>query len=286
MKLLVFGLTGQVATELARLCPPHAKMEQLGRADADLADPASCGARIAGTDADVVINVAAYTAVDRAETEEKLAHTINGDSPAAMAQAAALRGLPFLHVSTDYVFDGLGSAPWQPDMATAPLGAYGRTKLAGEQGVTAARGPHAILRTSWVFSSHGSNFVKTMLRLGRDRPSLRVVADQIGGPTAAGDIAAALLGMAASFHAGTGKSGIYHFAGTPEVSWADFAEEIFRQAAMDVTVARIPAIEYPTPAMRPANSRLDCSALEHAFAIERPDWRASLTRVLQELKEI
>jgi len=286
MKVLVFGSTGQVARELQRRCPPDVAVVQLGRAEADLRDPAACAALIAGTDADVVINAAAYTAVDRAETEEALAHAVNAVAPAAMARAAALRGVPILHISTDYVFDGGGTTPWQPDMATGPLGAYGRTKLAGEQGVAAAGGAHAILRTSWVFSAHGANFVKTMLRFGRERPVLRVVDDQIGGPTAAGDIAAALLRMAARFHAGTGQSGIYHFAGAPDVSWADFAREILRKAGLDVTVTDIPSADYPTAAARPGNSRLDCTSLERAFGIARPDWRASLAMVLQELEGV
>jgi dTDP-4-dehydrorhamnose reductase len=286
MKLLVFGTTGQVATELRRHCPQDVEIRQLGRAEADLSDPVACAALIAGTDADVVINAAAYTAVDRAETEQALALTVNGTSPAVMAQAAAARGIPFLHISTDYVFDGTGTDPWQPNMPTAPLGAYGRTKLVGEQGVAGAGGAYAILRTSWVFSAHGSNFVKTMLRLGRDRPALRVVEDQIGGPTAASDIATTLLRIAARFHAGTGPSGIYHYAGQPDVSWADFAREIFRQTGLDVAVTGIPATEYPTPALRPGNSRMDCTSLERAFGIVRPDWRISLGAVLQELKEV
>lgn len=286
MRLLVFGQSGQVAQELRRNCPHDVDMVQLGRADADLSDPRACADRIAGTDADVVINAAAYTAVDRAESEPDLAMTVNGTAPASMARAAAARGLPFLHISTDYVFDGSGTQPWQPGAATGPLGRYGQSKLAGERGISTAGGSFAILRTSWVFSAHGANFVKTMLRLGRDRPALRVVDDQIGGPTAAGDIARAVLCMAASFHSGTGQSGIYHFAGSPDTSWADFAREIFRQAGLDVTVTGIPSGEYPTPARRPGNSRMDCTLLAQAFGIPRPDWRASLATVLNELKEV
>ena len=286
MKLLVFGSAGQVARELRRSCPPGVEMLQLGRAEADLADPAACAAAVVASKADVVINAAAYTAVDRAESEPDLAMAVNGASPTAMAQAAAALQIPFLHISTDYVFDGGGTAPWQPDMPTGPLGVYGRTKLSGEQGVSAAGGAHAILRTSWVFSAHGANFVKTMLRLGRDRPEMRVVMDQIGGPTAAGDIATTLLQMAARFHAGDGKSGIYHYAGLPDVSWADFAREIFRRAGMDVTVTGIPATDYPTPAKRPDNSRLDCTTLQGAFGIPRPDWRTALEAVLKELREV
>ncbi|MDP5365393.1 MAG: dTDP-4-dehydrorhamnose reductase [Paracoccaceae bacterium] len=285
MRVLVFGQTGQVATELARQAASDMVMTCLGRDRADLSDPAACAAVIAASDADVVINAAAYTAVDRAESEEDLATTINGTAPGAMAAACAARGIPFLHVSTDYVFDGSGTQPWQPDDATGPLGAYGRSKLAGEQAVRAAGGPHAIMRTSWVFSAHGANFVKTMLRLGAERETLTIVADQIGGPTAAADIAAALLTMARAFHAGKGTTGTYHFSGAPDVSWADFAREIFAQADLTCAVTDIPTSAYPTPARRPGNSRMDCTGLTRDFGIERPDWRASLASVMSDLKE-
>lgn len=286
IRLLVFGQTGQVATELARQATPDIAVTCLGRDRADLSDPAACAAAIAASDADVVINAAAYTAVDRAESDEALATTVNGTAPGAMAQACAARAIPFLHVSTDYVFDGSGTRPWQPHDPTGPLGAYGRSKLAGENAVRAAGGPHAILRTSWVFSAHGANFVKTMLRLGAERAKLTIVADQIGGPTSAADIAAALLTMARAFHAGHGTNGTYHFSGAPDVSWADFAREIFAQASLPCLVEDIPTSAYPTPARRPSNSRMDCAALTRDFAIERPDWRASLTHVLSDLKEI
>jgi dTDP-4-dehydrorhamnose reductase len=286
MKVLVFGKTGQVARELQRRAARDAALTliALSRDQADLSDPAECAAIIAGCDADVVINAAAWTAVDRAEQEEDLATLINGAAPAAMARAAAERQIPFLHISTDYVFDGAGDQPFLPGAATAPLGAYGRSKLAGETGVRAAGGPHAILRTSWVFSAHGSNFVKTMLRLGAERKRLSIVADQTGGPTAARDIAAALLRMAEAFHNGTGHSGTYHFAGAPDISWAGFAREIFEQSGLDTAVVDIATSDYPTPAERPKNSRLDCGSLAETFGIERPDWRASLRDVLQETR--
>ena len=286
MRVLVFGQTGQVATELVRQATPDIAMTCLGRDRADLSDPAACAAAIASHDADVVINAAAYTAVDKAEAEEDLATTINGAAPGAMAQACAARGIPFLHISTDYVFDGTGTKPWQVDDATGPLGAYGRSKLLGEQGVRAAGGSHTILRTSWVFSAHGANFVKTMLRLGAEREKLTIVADQVGGPTSAADIAAALLTMARAFHASRGTTGTYHFSGAPDVSWADFAREIFAQSGLSCAVEDIPTSAYPTPARRPANSRMDCTALTRDYGIERPDWRDSLRRVLSDLKEI
>jgi dTDP-4-dehydrorhamnose reductase len=282
MRLLVFGKTGQVGTELQR----QADVTALGRDQADLSDPVACAAVIEATDADVLINAAAYTAVDKAEEEEPLATHINGDAPAAMARAAAARGIPFIHISTDYVFDGSGEAPWAPDDPVGPLSAYGRSKLKGEEGVRAAGGMYAILRTSWVFSAHGGNFVKTMLRLSDSRDRLAIVADQIGGPTAAADIAAACRNMARIFHDRRGRNGAYHFSGQPNVSWADFAREIFAQAGRAIEVEDIPTADYPTPAERPANSRMDCAGLEAAFGVPRPDWQASLTDVLKDLKVI
>src|SRR6056297_2376052 len=283
-KILVFGETGQVARELRAQAPVTA----LGRGRADLADPSACADAIMRTDAAAVINAAAYTAVDRAEAEEDLAMAINGVAPAAMARACAARKRPFVHISTDYVFDGTGSAPWRPEDATGPLGAYGRTKLAGEEGVREAGGRHAILRTSWVFSAHGGNFVKTMLRLSETRDSLDIVADQVGGPTAASDIASACLtlahGLASGQGSGQGRGGTYHFAGAPDVSWADFAREIFAQAGRAVTVRDIPAAQFPTKARRPANSRLDCTTLQQDFGIPRPEWRQSLAATLETLK--
>jgi len=282
MKILVFGKTGQVATELQR----QADVTALGRTEADLSDPEACAHIIAHTDADVIINAAAYTAVDLAEKEQPLAACINGDAPTQMAQAAAARGIPFLHVSTDYVFDGSGDQARTELAAPNPVNVYGRSKLQGEVGVASAGGPFAILRTSWVFSAHGANFVKTMLRLGRERDALGIVNNQIGGPTPAADIAAALLTLATAFHAGEGKRGIYHFTGAPDVSWEGFAREIFSQASVDVDVSGIHDSAYPTPATRPRNSRLDCTFLLQTFGIARPDWRRGLQDVLQELGEL
>ncbi|MFC0279449.1 dTDP-4-dehydrorhamnose reductase [Falsigemmobacter intermedius] len=279
MKALVFGATGQLAQELrARL--PEAVF--LSRAEADQADPSACAAKVAGFDGDLVINAAAWTAVDKAEAEEAAALVVNGETPGAIARAAAAKGLPFLHVSTDYVFDGAGTRPFIPDHPTGPLGAYGRTKLAGEEAIRAAGGQHAILRTSWVFSAHGNNFVKTMLRLGATRESLTVVADQIGGPTPAGAIAEALIVMGRAMLADPAKGGTYHFSGAPDVSWADFAREIFAASGLKLTVTDITTDQYPTPAKRPANSRLDCESLKTDFGIARPDWRAALADVLKE----
>jgi dTDP-4-dehydrorhamnose reductase len=282
MRVLVFGQTGQVARELARRVPLGVTLTQLDRTQADLANPAACAAAILGSNADAVINAAAWTAVDKAETEEAAATLVNGDAPSAMAQACADKGLPFLHISTDYVFDGAGTQPFAPDHPTAPLGAYGRSKLAGERGIIAAGGTNLVLRTSWVVSSHGANFVKTMLRLGRERENLNVVADQIGGPTPASAIADALYTCAAAMRSGE-LGGIHHFAGTPDTSWADFARAIMAAAALPCTITDIPSSAYPTPAKRPLNSRLDCSSLAR-FGLTRPDWRAALPDILLDLE--
>jgi dTDP-4-dehydrorhamnose reductase len=229
-----------------------------------------------------VINAAAWTAVDKAETDEAAATIVNGAAPGAMARACVERNVPFLTISTDYVFDGSGEQPFRPGDPTGPLGAYGRSKLAGEQAVQAAGGQALILRTSWVVSAHGANFVKTMLRLGAARDTLPVVADQVGGPTPAAAIADALLICARAMRAGA-PGGVHHFAGAPDISWAGFARKIFGRAGLACQVEDIPTEAYPTPARRPKNSRLDCSDLERAFGIKRPDWRAGLDDILKEL---
>lgn len=280
MTLLVFGSTGQVATELKRLVPDATF---LGRDRADLTDPAACAAAIRAQAPSAVINAAAWTAVDKAEAEEDMAAVVNGAAPTAMARACAEMGIPLVHISTDYVFDGSGTVPFAPDHSTAPLGAYGRTKLMGEQGVRAAGGPYVILRTSWVFSAHGANFVKTMLRLSESRDALNIVDDQIGGPTPAADIAAACLTIADQLQTNRATAGIYHFSGAPDASWQDFATAIFEQAGRKVSVSGIATADYPTPAARPLNSRLDCSETETVFGITRPDWRAGLEAVLTDL---
>ncbi|WP_341223686.1 dTDP-4-dehydrorhamnose reductase [Loktanella salsilacus] len=283
MKVLVFGETGQVARALALAGPARGiTIQTLNRGKADLSDPAACAAAILATDADAVINAAAWTAVDAAEAQEDAAHVINADAPGAMAQACAARGLPFVHISTDYVFDGRAGDPWTPDAKTAPLGAYGRTKLAGERAVLDSGALAVVLRTAWVFDGTGKNFVTTMLRLSETRDALSVVADQIGGPTPADAIADACLTIAQKLVDGTGQGGIHHFSGAPDVSWTTFARAIFDAAGRTVTVTDITTADYPTPAARPANSRLDCTSLQDAFGIPRPDWQAALTRIIKE----
>jgi dTDP-4-dehydrorhamnose reductase len=207
---------------------------------------------------------------------------VNAESVGAIAHGAANMNIPLVHISTDYVFEGGGETPWRPSDPTGPIGAYGASKLAGEEAIRAAGGAHVILRTSWVVSAHGNNFVKTMLRLGRERDRLTIVADQIGGPTAAADIAASCLSIAEQLVKG-GPSGTYHYSGSPDVSWADFAREIFAQAGLNVDVVDIPSSDYPTPAKRPLNSRMDCSTLATDYGIPRPNWRESLHAILREL---
>lgn len=277
--MLIFGQTGQVARELARRLPDA---RCLARDQADLTDPAACAALIATAAPACVINAAAYTAVDRAETDRDTAFAVNADAPGAMAAACAARDIPFLHISTDYVFDGSGNRPWQPGDPTGPLGAYGASKLAGEMAVLASGARAAILRTSWVFSAHGTNFVKTMLRLGATRDRLSVVADQIGGPTPAGDIAATLVTIARAMQDGH-PGGIYHFSGAPDTSWAGFARAIMETAGLACAIDDIPSSDYPTPAPRPLNSRLNCDSLTADFGIARPDWRAALPAIIKEI---
>lgn len=286
MKLLVFGDTGQLGQELQR----HAQAKsgdvtlELRRRDkADFTDPDACARIVDQTDADAVVNAVAYTAVDKAEEDEALARQVNGTTPGLLARAAAARVLPFLHISTDYVFDGSGTAPFPVDATTGPLGAYGRTKLAGEDAVRAAGGIYAIFRTSWVVSSHGNNFVKTMLRLGAERDRLTIVADQVGGPTPAAAIADLCLSAAAQLMQDPSKSGTYHISGGPDVSWAEFAREIFAQAGLRCEVVDIPSADYPTPATRPLNSRLDNRLTKAAFGLDRPDWRLGLRDILNDL---
>lgn len=279
--MLVFGQTGQVARELARIAP---QADYLGRDQADLAGNAGAiHDLIVARAPDAVINAAAYTAVDKAETDAATATAVNRDAVAAMAAACARLGVPFVTLSTDYVFDGSGDQPRAETAATGPLGVYGATKLAGEQAALDSGAQCAVLRTSWVFSAHGSNFVKTMLRLGAQRDRLDIVDDQIGGPTPAAALADAALRMARQMRDDPAPRGIYHLSGAPDVSWAGFARQIFARAGLSCQVAGIATTDYPTPARRPLNSRLSCARIHADFGIERPDWDAGLARVLAEL---
>ncbi|RYH00979.1 dTDP-4-dehydrorhamnose reductase [Salipiger sp. IMCC34102] len=283
MKVLVFGRTGQVARALIDAAPGHGcTIEALNREAADLSDPQACAAAIAATDAQAVINAAAWTGVDAAEDHEAEAHVINAEAPGAMARACAQANLPFVHLSTDYVFDGSPGAAWAPDAPTGPLSAYGRTKLAGERAVMDGDAKAVVLRTAWVFDGRGKNFVTTMLRLSETRDTLTVVGDQVGGPTPAAAIADACLQLVEQLRSGA-PGGLYHFSGAPDVSWADFARAIFEEAGADVTVTDITTADYPTPARRPANSALDCTSLRETYGIARPDWRLALKDIIGEI---
>jgi len=283
MKILVFGHSGQVATELRALHSDAIQITTLARSDADLTDPAGCAASINAYAPDAVINAAAYTAVDHAESDAETAHLINADAPAAMASACAARDIPFVSISTDYVFSGAGDTPWKPADDTHPQSVYGRSKRDGEVAIVKADGRYAVLRTSWVVSAYGNNFVKTMLCLGSDREALTIVADQIGSPTGAAEIAQACVTIAKTLVSEPEKSGIYHFSGAPDTSWADFARAIFDAANIPCAVTDITSSDYPTPAKRPLNSRLDCTTTGAAFGISHTDWRESLTHILAQL---
>ncbi|MEL7012474.1 MAG: dTDP-4-dehydrorhamnose reductase [Pseudomonadota bacterium] len=280
MKVLVFGQSGQVGREL-RAAQTDLTLQSLSRSEADFENPELCAEHVARTDADAVIIAAAYTQVDKAEEDETRAALVNAQTPGAIARAAAERDIPVVHISTDYVFDGQGDVPFSTSHPVAPLGAYGRTKEAGEALVRASGATHAILRTSWVFSPFGSNFVKTMLRLGAERDTLNIVADQVGGPTPASDIAGACLSIAEQLIDDKSKSGTYHFSGAPDVSWADFARAIFDHAGVSCNVNDIATTDYPTPAARPLNSRLDTRATVETFGLARPQWANALGAVLQ-----
>lgn len=287
MRLLLLGGSGQVGREIRALAGPDLAVTVLPRAAADLAEPGAAAAALAaalgsgGTDA--VVNAAAFTAVDRAEAEEALAFRVNGAAPGALARAAAAAGVPFLHVSTDYVFDGRPGRAWTEADAPAPLSAYGRSKLAGEAAVRAAGGRHAVLRTAWVFSAHGTNFVRTMLRLGAERAELRVVDDQRGGPTPAAAVAGALLVLARALAAGH-PGGLWHYAGVPETSWCGFARAILAAAGLPARVVPIASADWPSPARRPANSVLDCGRIARDFGLAPPDWRAALPGVIAAIR--
>lgn len=292
MKLLLLGGNGQVGRELRRSLPRLGELvvatRDGGDADvpADFDAPESLAALVAQVAPDVVVNAAAYTAVDKAEVDADAAFRINAEAVAAIAKACAASGALLVHYSTDYVFDGGATRPYREDNVTAPLGVYGASKLAGEEVIRASGASHAILRTAWVYASHGKNFLLTMLRLAGDRDELRVVADQIGAPTPAAWIADA---TAALIEHGVDQSGTWHLTAAGETSWHDFAEAIVDEAQARGLIARkprvvaIPTSDYPTPAQRPAYSVLDTTRLRRDFAIVPPDWREGLQQTLEEM---
>ncbi|NCU02141.1 dTDP-4-dehydrorhamnose reductase [Candidatus Macondimonas diazotrophica] len=286
MNILVTGAGGQLGRELSlRLGPNEAVC--LPRAALDLTDPAAVHATFMRLRPQVVINAAAYTAVDRAETERDLAFATNAEAPATLARACAQTGAALLHVSTDYVFNGQSRRPWREADATDPINAYGASKLAGEQAIGSALPRHLVLRTAWVFGAHGANFVRTVLRLARERGALRIIDDQVGSPTWAGHLAEALITLARRIAGGESLAwGTYHYAGAPAVSWHGFAEIIVREAVTQgllpaaVPIEAIDTAAYPTPARRPAWSVLDGARFAGTFGLKPPDWRIGLTRTL------
>ena len=292
MRLLVAGAQGQLARAMIELAPSATDVTAfaLGRPALDLTAPASVLKTLADFKPDVIVNAAAYTAVDKAESEPDAAVALNADGPARLAEAANKMGAILIHVSTDYVFDGTKSTPYVENDPTAPLGAYGRSKLAGEEAVRAATARHIILRTAWVHSPFGANFVKTMLRLAADRPEVRVVDDQIGSPTYAPHLAEAILAIArtAIADSGAARFGTYHAAGAGEVTWCGMAREVMRVSASlggpSANVAAITTAEYPTPARRPANSRLDCTKLATVFGVTLPRWEEGVAECVRRLQ--
>jgi dTDP-4-dehydrorhamnose reductase len=290
VKILQFGTTGQLGVELLRQAPAHdVAITALGRADCDLSDPEAAGRAVEAARPDVVVIAAAYTAVDLAETELETARTVNAATPGAIAASAARIGAAVINVSTDYVFDGDGGAPYAEDAVPNPLNAYGATKLEGERLVTAANPRALSIRTSWVVSPHGKNFVKTMLRVAAAGNPLKVVDDQAGRPTSAADLAGFILDLApalAAAPAGDVRFGVVHFANDGEVSWRDFAIEIFRQALGDQApeVGGQKTADYKTPAQRPLRATMDLTRLKRDFGVSPRPWQAALGDVIAELK--
>lgn len=280
--ILVFGETGQIANELRAF----AEVRTLSREQADLSNPIECRNAIFLHKPEAVINAAAFTNVDDAEGNETFARLINGEAPAVIANACHDLKIPFIHISTDYVFDGSGANHWSSFDVPEPINAYGRSKLQGEQAIKASGCTYVILRTSWVISAHGNNFVKTMLQLSKTKNQLPIVDDQVGGPTFARDIARACITIAYQLIKDPDKLGIYHYSGQPDVSWCQFATEIFERTGRRTVAVPIPTKNYPTTAARPHNSRLNCSTTEAMFGITQPLWRDGLDDILIELGEI
>lgn len=290
LRIAVTGQAGQVVLSLLERAPAGTEIVALGRPGLDLADLGSIAPAIMAARPDIVVNAAAYTAVDQAESEPELAMRINGEAAGRVAQAAVSLGVPVIQISTDYVFDGALDRPYREDDATGPVSVYGTSKLAGERAVAAAAADHAILRTAWVYSPFGKNFVKTMLRLAETRDEVGVVADQAGCPTSSLDIADAVLAVARNLvdrPQDASLRGIFHMSAAGEAVWAEVAEAIFAQrerlGGKPVGVKRIATAEYPTPAKRPANSRLDCAKLAAIHGVRLPDWRRSVAICVERL---
>ena len=287
LKILISGKTGQVALELQKQLAGLGELIVLGRDELDLTQPEQIRQQVRAHTPDLIINAAAHTAVDKAESEPELAFAINATAPGVFAEEAAALGIPLIHYSTDYVFDGTKPAPYTEDDTPHPLGVYGQSKLAGERAIAATGAQHLILRTSWVYSTHGKNFLLTMQRLLQERPELGVVADQIGAPTWAGTIARSTRALIERWQSGqAGAWGVYHLTAQGETSWFGFtqaiAEPLIAAGKPCATLKPIPASAYPTPAARPQNSRLDCSRLSREWAVTQPDWHTALSECVAE----
>lgn len=285
-KVLITGSHGQVGHCLTNVLAGRDDVDVIAydRDVLDITDETQVVSVLAELAPDVIVNCAAHTAVDKAETDIEMSYAINRDGPRYLARAAESLGAVMLHISTDYVFDGDKTEPYLESDTPNPKGVYGQSKLAGEEAVAKHCSRYAILRTAWVFGEHGNNFVKTMLRLGQDRKELGIIGDQFGGPTYSGDIAKALVTMMDKFE-NQEQSGIYHFSGEPHVSWYQFATSIFEAATehgvltTPPVVNEITADQYPLPAPRPANSRLDCSKIKAVFGIQLSDWTSALNNI-------
>lgn len=284
LSLLVFGQNGQVGSALADLSGPDLSVTALSRADADLTDPEACARAVEQSRADIVVNAAAFTSVDAAESDEVTAMAVNARAPGAIADAARRRGLPLIQLSTDYVFPGDRETPWREDDMPAPINVYGATKRLGEQAVIGAHPGAVVLRTSWVFSSEGTNFVRTMLRVAQGRDSLNVVNDQIGCPTSAADIARAIVWIARAQAVQSAVPGIFHFCGAPAVTWHGFAQAIFaRSRELNPRLVPIRTADWVAPANRPRYSVLDCDRIQKAYGLRQPAWRNALVDVVATL---
>lgn len=289
LRILVFGRSGQLAQELLRLKSPLvASIECIGRETIDLLQLEGLPDVLASREFDVVVNAAAYTAVDQAESEPEIAFALNREAPRALARICAARGQPLVHISTDYVFDGAKTSPYAESDSRNPIGVYGRSKAEGEEAILAEEGCASVLRTSWVYSAFSSNFVKTMLRLSETRAAINVVADTRGRPTWAYDLAEACVVTAAGLVAGKSEAkGVFHYAGAGDASWADLAETVFASAqargAKGATVNRITTAEYPTLAHRPVNSRLDTDRFEHVFGLAPRPWREAVDLCVEKI---
>ena len=297
MKILLLGKNGQVGWELQRSLAPLGNLLALDRHSqpecGDLANPEGIAKTVDDFKPDVIVNAAAYTAVDKAESETELARVINADAPAALAEAAKRHGAWLVHYSTDYVFDGSGETPWREDDAVNPLSVYGKTKLAGELAIRQSGCLHLIFRTSWVYAARGNNFAKTMLKLAREREQLSVISDQAGAPTGAellADVTAHAIRVAISRN---DQSGLYHLVAGGETSWFDYAKHVLdvaRHSGVQLKLPEnalqaIPTSQYPTPAQRPLNSRLSTAKLTGSFGLHLPDWQVGVDRMLAEILE-